>query len=399
MAKRRQSTHVQQPRASRSYWRFGVALGLSLVIAAGWAWYRLIEPRWLYQEARQASVQNPRRAAELLEIAVNQSNGDFPEAQLLWSRTLLHLGQRVEALGCFSMIKQPDQLVAEDVLKLAHEARQSGEFLLTSLALEAIPHHSDHSPEARQLLLQLRLDEQRYLDVLTLGRSLTTDQPDLPLPYFLMAQAHEQLGDPQAALTCYQTALLYAGQLPPEVVPITFRRSVRIALQMGQFDEARQWADELGKYAPPTVEDRLAQAELLRLSGETEAAWRLVNDLAKQAPANVAVLELRGTLAMEQREDAAAEHDFREALQAQPWNKGVHYKLAQVLQRAGRKSEAESHFQENRRLTEISVRILALQKQQSTDPAQERERQRELAELSAELGHVRRAEPSRNQRP
>lgn len=368
-------------------------------MAAAWGWYVQMEPRWLYRDASECFERNPRMAASLLEAAVHQSGGQYPDAQLLWSRALLRLDQQVEAAGCFSLIEHREQLAADDLLQLASEARQAGALLLTSLALEAVPESGSRFLEAREQLQQLRLDEGRFLDVLSLGQSLTAAHPERPLPYFLMAQASEQLTDPLAALAGYRTSLRQTAQLPPELRQIALRRIIRISLQTGAFDEARHWSDELRKSANPTPDDRLAEAELLRATGETNAAWLLVSELGAESPANPAILELRGTLAMERNDPSSAEADFRQVLRLRPWNKGMHYKLAQLLQRTGRESEAESHFRENRRLTQLSVRLLALQQRKESDPARERARLNELADIYSELGQSRLAEQLRTQIP
>lgn len=392
-------TEVPHPRAdSRLRWAV-LACGGLLAVAAAWGWYVQMEPRWLYRDAAECFERNPRMAASLLEAAVHQSGGQYPDAQLLWARALLRLDQQVEAAGCFSLIEHRERLAADDLLQLASEARQAGALLLTSLALEAVPEPSPRFIEAREQLQRLRLDEGRFLEVLSLGHSLAAAQPERPLPYFLMAQASEQLTDPIAALAGYRTSLQQTVQLPPELRQIALRRIIRITLQTGAFDEARHWSDELRKSAKPTPDDRLAEAELLRATGEANAAWSLVSQLASESPANPAILELRGTLAMERNDPSAAEADFRQVLRVQPWNKGVHYKLAQLLQRTSRESEAESHFRENRRLTRLSVRLLALQQRKESDPARERARLNELADIYSELGQSRLAEQLRAQVP
>lgn len=349
----------------------------------------------MFRDAAQAFEQNPREAVVLLEAAVGQSGGSFPEAELLWTRALLRLGQRAEALGCFSMIRDPHQLPADDLLQLSAEARQSGELLLAAFALEAIPENSAHFLEASQQLQQFRLDQGRFLDVLALGRRIIEQHPKSALPRLLMAQAHEQLGDPLTALESYRTALGQRQLLAPDEHATALRRAIRIALQTGEFAEARDWSAELKEHAKPTVDDRLAEAELRRLTGEAADAWDIANELAEREPSNPAVLELRGTLALERSDEITAEHDFREVLRRQSWNKGAHYKLAQVLQRTGRASEAEGHFAENRRLTEISVRVLALQQQVESDASRERARLAELAELYVQLGQTHLAEQLR----
>lgn len=392
------STPTSKPTSRYRWWRILAICGI-LVFGFAWFWSTRLEPRWILHDAARVFEQDPRKSAALLEAAVAQSGGSFPEAELLWTRALLRLGQRAEALGCFSMIEDPDQLDADDLLQLSAEARQSGELLLAAFALEAIPARSDRFLEASQQLQQLRFDQGRFMDVLALGKRIVEESPASASPHLLMAQAHEQLGDPLTALESYRLVLKQSQSLTPDEYAMALRRAVRIALQTGEFADARRWSAELKEHAKPTGDDRLAEAELLRLTGEADQAWGLVNELAEQEPSNPAVLELRGTLAMERSEEVTAERDFREILRKQPWNKGAHYKLAQILQRTGRGTDAERHFAENRRLTDISVRVLALQQRVESDAAQERARLQELAELYSELGQPRLAEQMRQRLP
>lgn len=387
------------PRGDRRLRWTVLAVGGLLALVVAWVVYVRLEPRWLYAEAAECYERNPHLAASLLEAAVDQSGGRYPEAQLLWSRVLLRLGQQVEAAGCFSLIDNRQALAADDLLQLATEARRAGAFLLTSLALEAVPEQSPRFIEARERLQQLRLDEGRFLEVVALGRTLIAARPERPVPHFLLAQASEQLTDPLAALIGYQSSLRQVEQLPLEQRLIAIRRTIRLSLQTGAFDEALNWFEELKKSTKLIPEDRLAQAELLRSTGEVQAAWELASELAASSPANPAILELHGTLAMERSDTSAAEADFRKVVRSQPWNKGVHYKLAQLLQRTGRESEAESHFRENRRLTQLSVRLLAIQQQKESDPARERARLEELAAIYSELGQPHLAEQLRKQIP
>ncbi|MBI1346634.1 hypothetical protein GC163_10135 [bacterium] len=377
----------------------GLAVGGMLLVAGYWFWQTQLEPYRLYRQAEQSFEQEPRHAAELLNAAVNQASGDYPEAKWLWSRTFLRLGQRQEALGCFSTIPHPERLPADQLLMLSHEARSAGEFLLATLALKAVPATSALYVNAQEQLMQVRLDEGRFLDVLAIGKELVAGNQDLPLTAYLMARAYEQLADPVSAKAFYKSALQHKNELSSEAVDITLRRSIRLALQLGEFSLASQYIEELQSRTELTIDDQLSQAELLRAQGDMDTAMAIVEQILDQVPTNLQAMELRGTLAFDRRDDKKAEQDFREVLQSQPWNKGAHYKLAQVLQRTSRTDEAEIHFRENRRLTELSLRVVQLQQQTFSDPVSERQRVTELATLYSELGQPRLAAQLRQQVP
>lgn len=389
MAKRRApSDAAHHVGAKRWRWLLIIAACAILLVVVAWVWQTQVEPRWFYNEATQIFEQNPRRAGQLLERAVYQSPRGFPAAQLLWSRALLRTGHRQEALGSFGLIHQPAVLPGEELVILAKEAKAAGENLLAALALEAVSENSTFYDEAQQQLMQLRLEEGRFLDVLALGHKLAQSHRTNAKVTFLMARTQDQLADPLSAFTSYRGALKEPDELDTEALKLALRRSIRLALQLGEFGIARQHLNHLKVLTEPTAEDQLAEAELLRWQGDTEPAMRTVSQLLANEPGNIAALELRGALAFDRQDDHVAEQDFRRVLAAQPWNKGAHYKLAQLLSRNGHASEAELHFKENRRLTELSVRLLALQKQAYDQPELERQRIQELASLYTELGQV-----------
>ncbi|MBI1313435.1 tetratricopeptide repeat protein [bacterium] len=382
---------TQQLQTKWNRWPVWITVIVSVVVSAGWLWLNLIEPQQLYYQAMSLLDENPRRAAELLEAAVRQSGGEFPEAQLQWSRAFLRLGQPQQALGCFSVISDPSTLSDDGLITLADEARDTGEFLLATFALQAVPERSGRFVEASHQLIELKSEQGRFTEVLSLGNKLIDRQADLPIIAFLMAGAHEQSADLTAAAAAYETYLRESEGEPSERVAFALGRLMKVALQLGQLDVARRCLDNLQKSSSLTVDGRLSQAELLRAEGNIDAAWAIVDTVLKDDPSNLSAVTLRATLAFDRQEDALAEQDLRRILQFQPWNKLAHYKLAQVLQRTGRSSEADTHFRENRRLTELALRVLTLQKEASTDTSQEIARLQELAKLYRELGQTRMA--------
>lgn len=385
------STPANQPSAGRVRWPIGIVVGALVLVGSAWVWQTNVYPRQLYRRAERVLEQDPRRAADLLEEAVTRSGGEFPEAQLLWSRAFLRLGQPREALGCFSLIAEPGSLDAADLIALADEARQAGEQLLATFALAAVPEGSELYADACHRLMEIKSEEGRYAEVVALGEQVASRGADTGSTALLMAYAHEQLADFPAAIAAYETALEAPDEEHPERTVLALRRLTRLAIRLGRFDLARSCLDKLRERGSLTTEDRLNQAELLRLEGKIDAAWMLVGELLEGEPSNLAAIELHAALAFDRGDDAVAESDLRRVLRSQPWNKAAHYKLAQVLQRTGRRDEAETHFSENRRLTELSVRVLDLQNESFAETEREAARLRELSKLYSELGQSRRA--------
>lgn len=398
MSTRKRKVSAVPPMATGQRRRLvGFVVGSLFLAAAGWTWFKVLEPRRYYRQAERLLDQNPERAAALLEAAVGQSGGWYPDAQLLWARAFVRLGQRQEALGCFNLIPRPATLNAKHLLALADDARRANDPLLAAYALEAIPDSSEHFNDACRQLMELRFQERRYQDVLAMGGEVTARRAGIPSTTFLMAYSQEQLADVMAAAASYAAYLDKSDGEPLERTTLARRQLLRLALQLGQTDLARRCLDELQTRGALTTDDQLSHARLLRSEGNLDAAWRLVRSLREDKPSNLDVIELHGALAIDRGEDAIAEPDLRQVLQSQPWNKGAHYRLAQVLQRSGRKAEAETHFRENRRLTDLSVKILELQRETRADSKLEQARLRELAQLYDAIGQTQMADQLRQQ--
>ncbi|OYW20245.1 MAG: hypothetical protein B7Z55_07565, partial [Planctomycetales bacterium 12-60-4] len=274
-----------------------IAIGALFVVAAGWIWFNVVEPRQLYRQAERLIDRDPRQAAQLLEAAVNQSGGQYPEAQLLWSRAFVRMGQRQEALGCFSLIPKPSELSAVHLLALAEDARRANETLLAELALGAIPKISEHYIDACQQLMELKSHEGRYQEVLAIGDELAARHLVLPKAVFFMAQAHEQLADIPAAVSSYTDYLKVSDGEPFERANLARRRLLRLAIQLGRPDVARDCLADLQGRGELTEDDRLNQAKLLRLEGNLDAAWTLAQSLREEDSANPDVMDLHALLA------------------------------------------------------------------------------------------------------
>lgn len=376
------------PRRPRgTFWRVRpVAMGVALItIAAAIAWTYRDRPGALYRQAQDVFATRPGEAARLLEEAVALSGDDYPEAQLLWTRALLRAGQRDEALGCFSLISAPSALNAEELLLLADEASGAGMPLLALWTLQAIPGNSPHRVAAIERLLTLQHGIDDSWTVAALAEEWAALETTRSDPWLLLGQAYEQLQDPPRAAAAYERFLTLEAS--PEQRVFALRQLLRLSLGLGDRAAARRLQAELLEIVPPSITDEVQGAALRRLEGDLDGAWSAVHKLLAREPGLLPAVELRGALAFDRQEFAAAERDFRHVLNDQPWNKAAHYRLAQTLQRVGRAEEARRHFDENRRLTELSLRVLELQSRTDSGAA-EIDRLTELSAAYEALGQL-----------
>jgi tetratricopeptide (TPR) repeat protein len=374
----------------RPYKRIALAVG----IIAGLTGWLIVWPEVRFRQARQQLTENPQRAAQLLEQLVDESQGDYPAAQLLWTRALLKSGQRDEALGCFSYIRQPATLDVNELLTLTDEALAAGVPLLAAFAVNAVPAGGPRWPDAlerQQALCQLQGDWPR---VIGLGTELTTLDPQRAAAWQRLGEAHEHLMNPPQAAIAYRQFLEL--ERDPAARQPALARMVRLAIELGDNDVARQAYAELTANRRPTPEEQLLEAKLLRLEGRVDDAWSAVQGVLESLPNDLSSLELRGTLALDRGELDEARRDLQTVVDRQAWNKPAHYKLGQVLIRLGQPEEARRHLAENRRLTALSLRILDLQAKTATGQA-EIDRLTELAAAFEQLGQRETAARLRHQ--
>lgn len=385
------------PAPRRRRWLRPVLILLGAAVLTGLILNSLFAPQISYWLAQRALPDDPDAALPLLEQAVERAGNDYPAAQLLWSRTLLRTGRWQEALGCFSLIPDPSRLEAESLLELADEAAELNSPLLATLALEAIPPVSPARSEVLVRLIRLRQRQGKWPVVESLARQLLQHEPDHQEAWQALALSLEARISPPEAADAWRGFLRQARD--PERRKPALRSLLHLCTELGEREEARSLLDEFKAASgsnplPPDV--RLREAVLLRMEGQLEAASQAVEALLNEQPDDAAALELRGTLAMDRRDYERARQDFETLCDRQPRNKQAHYRLAQCLQQLGQTEDARRHFAENKRLTEISIRILDLQSTVRTGPA-EIERLEQLALAYEEIGQALTAERHRQQ--
>ncbi len=349
---------VPQQRIEYSWKRLG--LGVLAIIALGGIWSYAVRPRMLVRQAREILTSDPQTAAVLLEDAVAASLWGSRDTEVLWARALLRSGQAEEALGCFGLIQSPELAEASGLIDLADDAMVAEMSLLAVLTLEAIPADSLQRGEALERLISIKQQFGDSVAALKLATEWTQSQPASPAPWTILARLHEQRLEFPEAILDYSEALTREANATGRAE--IQRSQVRLLIVLGEREEARKVLAELSRTAiVPTTADQLLDAQLRRMEGDIDGAWSEVEKVLQAEAANLAAWELRGTLAMDRHEYARAEADWEAILQQQPWNKAVHYKLAQTLAKLGREAESASHFAENRRLLKLSLRILELQ--------------------------------------
>jgi len=371
-------------------------LCLLLVCTTLFLWPRYVQPFFLMRSAHAQLETDPMEAADLAAEATLLRGGDHPQAQLLWTRALLKAGRRDEAVGCFSLIDSPERIGGTQLIELGHEAMEQRLPLLAQFAFEAVPSDSDKQAQAIEGLIAIRYQQKNWFNVTELWEQLTAaGAVSSPETYIIVATASERMGDFSGARDLYSR---FEKSTDSNVDRRHFALSnlTRLALQFGDIDEAQQWMNKLEKIGELTPEEQILSARLSRFQGDIAAATAVVNSVLKLDATNQPALTLRGSIAFDESDFEAAVTAFREVLKASPYNKEVHYKLAQALQLSGNGSEAEKHFERNRELTKWATLILELQQSHQTGK-KESVRLQELAQAYEALGQFESAKRVRLQ--
>ena len=383
-SRRSRSPGKAERRASRRWPRFAAVFAVLIIAPTVW-WAMSNDTARVCRQASELLATDPNRAAAMLEQAVADAGGDAPDAQLLWTRALLAAGRPAEALGCFSLMSNPSAADPKKLLQLADAATSSGNLLLARFSLEAIPANSSDRPAVLHRLIALSQQTGNVGPVMAMARELLTLQPDNAESWLAVAQAEEQQMELHDAVRSYGEVL--KRQRDPERRAFVLRTLVRLQVLLGEREAARSSFEELTTTTALELADRINEVLLLRLEGETEQAQQKIEEVLALSPDNLLARETRGTLAFNRGDNDTARRDFEAVVRDQPRNKQAHYKLAQVLLRLGHQDEAQKHFQENRRLTDISTHILKLQASTAVGTA-EISRLHELAAAYAQLGQL-----------
>lgn len=372
--------------------RWLLVAGATIALAIGWQYIAARQrAESLYQQGRNLLTTNPIAAEQLLEEAVSVAGGDFPAAQVCWARALVRLQRPVEALGCFSLTKRAALADHRDLLELADDALRMGLPKLATMACNTIPKTSAARPEAIERLIGISRQFGHLEQALELANEATQLRPNTFLPWLRTGEIKEQLLDPFAAVTAYEESL--KREVPPEQRLAALRSLARLKITLGEKEAARRYQDEVTSLAATRLtDDRLREASLWRMEGNTEAAWKETLTLLEENPQNLTAIELSGTLAMDRSDWPKAEREFRKVIARQPWNKNAHYRLAQALQHLGQANAAAEHFAANRRLTATSLKILRLRSAPNFGSV---DQLRELVAAYDEIGQTQMAESIR----
>lgn len=364
-----------------------------LALGVGWLWHSRQRPKRLYEEALTLSPFDPIAADRLLEEAISASGGRYPEAQLLRCQLLARQGLWDEALGGFSEIRDPATLPPHDLAELAELARSSRVYVLAEFALKAAKTPGPDLPNVLRQSIRLHLETDHSDQALLECRELLQIVPDDAVAWQVQGSIHldrKRLPEAEAA---FREAL---SRTPAVDQQRTMREQlIRVLLDSGRAEEARQELDLLRSAGPLTPETQLMDAYADRLLGRWDAAHATVDWLLANSPATeMQTRLLRGMLWIDQGQPDLAVPDLEQVISQQPYNKEAQNKLAQAYRKLNQPEQALPHAEAAQRLTEYAEELLRVEDLLSRDPQNNATRQR-VAELHDLLGRPDQAQKVR----
>jgi tetratricopeptide (TPR) repeat protein len=339
-----------------------VAAGLALACSQAWAWYHLRAAR-----AAVAQYHNP-QAVRHLKVCLRTWPND-PEVLLLAARAArraLVYGDAEISLEKYQKVRGLDEAGSLELLLLSAERD------VDSVADECGRRVREDRPEAplvleavsRGYLRQYRLPQaraclQRWLQI----------EPDNPEALCMEAQIHLDYEHAvHAAAEKYRRVI----QVDPENEEARVGLAVAL-LELKDYAGAAEHLEYMRHAQPDNLRVRVGLADCRDALGDPAEAGRLLDGVLAEEPEYGPGLALRGRLALEAGDHAAAESWLRRAVAVDPNDHQARYNLILCLHRNGEAEEAARQQQEftqreedGKRLHAIVVREMA---ERPRDPA------------------------------
>jgi tetratricopeptide (TPR) repeat protein len=325
-------------RRRRRWWVAGALLGLAAagLILAGphvGAWYH-------FRSARAAveRYHNPQAIRHLQ--ACLRVWPDDADVLLLAARTARRARAYDEAergLEKYQQLRGCDGAAAFEQLLLA--AERVGEDRVADVCWRHVEQGHPETPLILEALTRGYLRHYRLIEARRCLGHWLQRQPDNPQALCLRGQLHL---DYEHALVPARESYGRAVQLDPDHEDARLGLAVTL-LESKAFAEAATHLEYLTRCQPDNPRVQVDLARCRDGQGRRDEAIRLVDAVLAQRPHYARALALRGHLAVEGEEYAAAEAWLRPAVAAGPGDAQARYDLVRCLRYRGKEDEAQEH--------------------------------------------------------
>ncbi|MCX7420006.1 MAG: hypothetical protein NT013_10775 [Planctomycetia bacterium] len=360
-----------------------ISVVVAVVVASVGIWWYMSPGRWL-QQAELILVSDPAQADALAEAAINANTGKLSQAWLIRCRAQLALEKPLEALGAYALIKQPDQCAVSDWCALIEEAQAAHHTLLTDMALSVVLRLGSERARILTIVLPLKANTLSEPEVLELVQELRRLAGTSAESWRAIGVTEQIRGRFAESLEAYRQAVTQSDV--SQRIGVSSRRELaQLLIVLGQFSAAEPLVAETLDAQITCSEDQLRLAQLRQATGDQVNAEKLLNEVLLKEPDNLPARLLRGTLFVELHQLTNAQDDFEHCLRVAPFHDEAHYRMSQILRRQGNSSGAAKHLQESRRVANLKLRVLEINRRRETS-LQDPQILEEMADVYDALG-------------
>jgi Flp pilus assembly protein TadD len=323
-------------------WGFIVLTALALVI-----WYSA--PRMLLWNAERAfAANNLDRAEGSLRLLV-ALNPDHQRAHFLYAKTLRQLGKLPEAdvqLGLADKLGLPKELGRRE-FGLLYAGWQ---FSYAKGALQQVLKENPDDLEVIRVLANGCLKQRQLSEAVTYFTRWLELRPDEIEPRLARAQIYVDTRQFVDALKDFSEVLKQS--------PENFRARLGLALSLLSEARVAEAEPELlvcRRLRPDNPEPIIGLAECAMEKGDFLKARTLLGQALDLDPASVLAYRDLGNLNFSQQRYEEAVSNFTQIVRLAPDDRQGHLRLAQALNRLGRKEEAKEHEERYKELENVSL--------------------------------------------
>lgn len=379
------------PPARRRRTMLIAALAITAALAAAVAALFAMRPdaHRLFEQGLAAGRQNPASGEILFRRAIQAAGGTYPDAQIALCHALAQRGAWDEALATFATLDRQacraDLLVAfgREAIRAEHQSQGLA-------ALEAASQRGSPASVAALEILSHEYHAAGLMDKETAAlyqlTELDSDNPEHWKRLVISLDGQRMIVEREKVLR-----RVLRLELPDYFRQEFEFQLINMLIEKGDVSESRRRTAELKKTEGESFRIGLAEVYLCRLEGRFEQAQSLATALHADAANAPALYYIRGILHFELNEYEAAVRDLERALQAQPHDEGVHFRLSEAYRLLKREDLAARHAKISAEITANRKRLNELSRQRSENP-QDLDIVKQLADVNAELGDEKSAQ-------
>jgi Flp pilus assembly protein TadD len=280
----------------------------------------------LCRQAEESMERDPDGAETLLQRAIEQAGGRYPDAEVL---LCLVAARRSDWSAAYNLLSIADTQSCRPglLLELGLRANAAGKQPIARQALLLASERTPDNIETLEALLSVLRDRNDSARAMATVRTLLELEPDVSRWWFELGVRHESAHDRQAAVVAYRRAMELG--LPQAVAEDARMRIISNLIETGDAVAARgelAHLAELPASNPALV--GLLRARLHRLKGNPEQAFLELDKVIDRLGKLTDVIQLRGMLHMDVGNYQLAVDDLGLVIQQYPDAADVHFHLS-----------------------------------------------------------------------